>query len=343
MPSYPSVKEALRANAKTLLLAKRDGGKSSSSKSSKSSGSKSGSKKDKSGYIPRDLLKEGRDGLQLMREAYPAILEMNRMYGGQFAVLDAEISGKRLGAETKVINEQYPGFREAMLKSPEIAKANDAMQARLDETGASEIEHHLVSDAESDLDLGGQMSADEMRNVQQASRSATSARGLGTGSSAAIAEVFDRDTAMHARKRERQAFAANVDTQVQQRKASDASITANVGQAQMAYWDPQGRMFGKGGGSASLGAVNNLGSFGPFLGAAQNVGASNQASKLDWTKFQQGLDWDKEAFAQNMDFSRWATQYNAQQSAQNARATNKSNMWGAALGAVGSIAGAFLM
>jgi hypothetical protein len=133
-----------------------------------------------------------------------------------------------------------------------------------------------------------------------------------------------------------------VDAQVQQRKSNDASITANTSQALMAFWDPQARMFGRGGGSAALGQVSGPQSFSPFLDAAQDVGRSNQQTGADLFKFKKGLEWDKQAFQKNMDFSQWATQFNAQQSAANAAAQSKSNTTGAMIGAGASILAAFI-
>jgi hypothetical protein len=290
----------------------------------------------------RNVYQDGKDAIKVMRLAYPETLNLNRMYGADYAKTEAEIAGKRQGYETEAINKTYGGFREAMLRSPEVAKANSAMLNRLDETGPSKIEKKLVADAESDLNLGGHLSDDELRNVQQASRAASSARGMGTGTSAALAEVLERDGAVRQRLRERQSFASGVSGQVEARKAGDASITANIGQAQMAYWDPQVRTVGKGGGSASLGAVSGPSSFSPFLAAAGDVSKSNQSAKLEYGMHKENLKWDKDAFAQNQEYSRWATAYNADQSNANAAAARKSNLTGAGIGALGMLAYAFL-
>lgn len=313
-------------------------GKSGAKKSGKGKG-----KKEQGFHVPqRNVLHEGRQALKLMGEAYPKLLTLQQRYGSAFAKSETDIASARLGAETDAINTNYPGFREAMLRSPEVAEANSAMRNRLGETGPSAIEKRLVQQAGDDLALGGELSDDELRNVQQGSRAAASARGLSTGSTSALAEVLSRDGAVRQRLRERQGFASGVDAQVQSRKASDASITANIGQAQMAYWDPQSRMFGKGGGSASLGAVNPTGSFAPFLNAAGDVGRTNQEATLNYQMHKENLAWDKDAFSQNQDFSRWATEYNAGMSSANAKAQSKSNMTGSIIGTVGMIAAAFL-
>jgi len=153
--------------------------------------SKSKSSKEFQAYEPtvfeaprRDVLAEGRQGLQLMEEAYPRLLALNERFGSAFARNEVDTAAARSAAEAGAIRSQYPTFRDAMLSSPEVAKANTTLQARMDELGPSAIEDELGRQALSELQLGGALTPEEQRAASQSARAAYSARGLANGSPA---------------------------------------------------------------------------------------------------------------------------------------------------------------
>ena len=71
----------------------------------------------------------------------------------------------------------------------------------------TEISKELDAQALADLRLGGQLSPEEERAVQQSSREIFAARGMALSDPAAVAEVLARDSFARQRRGERQAFA----------------------------------------------------------------------------------------------------------------------------------------
>jgi len=281
----------------------------------------------------RDVLDEGRQGLQLMEEAYPRILALNERFGGAFARNEVDTARQRAAAESAAIKSDYPAFRESMLSSPEIAKANQTLQARMDELGPSEIEQEMGRQALDELKLGGALTPEEQRAASQAARAAFSARGLATGSPAAVAEVLARDSFGRQRQAERRTFAGGVDTQRTARKTADAASSNNLFNTSTAFWDPQLRLFGRGGSQVS-GQVSGPSTFSPFLGASQAVGAGNQQAAL----YTNQLNQVGEQYAQDRADTQWYSLWNANQSNTNAAAQRKSANTSAAISGAASIA-----
>lgn len=291
----------------------------------------------------RDLLKEGRQALQLMDEAYPRILATQQKYGKDFARTEVGIGEARGVAEAEAVGRSGGLMRESILKSsPEIAAANKAMMDRLGELGPSAIEREMNKQALEDLKLGGALSGEDVRLSSQSARAAMQARGLNGGRSAAVAEVLNRQTLADGRRNERRGFASGVDAQTQQRKAGDAAISNNTFNTLGAFWDPQQRLFGRGGSQVS-GQISGPGSYFPFLGAAQDVGQGNQQTQLGIL----GMNQQAQQFEMNRQDSNYWSMMNMRASDRNAAANRSSattNAWiGAAGGAAGLAALAFLL
>lgn len=287
----------------------------------------------------RDVLGEGRQGLQLMHEAYPQLLELQRKYGADFARSEVDIGEARGISEAAAVGRSGGLMRESILKtSPEIAAANQSMMDRLKELGPSQIEGELNKQALEDLRLKGSLSGEDIRSSQQAARAAMGARGMNSGRTAALSEVLNRQNFSDARKGERRQFASAIDAQVQQRKAGDAAISNNTFNTLGAFWDPQQRLFGRGGSQVS-GQVSGPNAFAPYLGAAQDVGRSNQATSMGIL----GMNQAAYEFGINRADSNYWNQQNMMASDRNARSQRNSNLLGAGIGALGSIGGAAIL
>jgi len=260
--------------------------------------------------LDRNLIHEGRQGLQLMEEAAPRIVSLQEQFGGRYAEGEVKAAEARSAAETAAIGRQAPAFRETVLKaSPEISAANAALMARLGELGPGEIEKEQERQALEELKLGGALTAEEQREASQAARAAWSARGLATSTPAAVGEVLNRVGATEARKAGRRAYASGVAAQGMARKASDAATANNSLNTLGSFWDPHNRIFGKAGSQVS-GQVYGPSSFGPYLQAANDVGSGNQRAQLgllqldeEARQFDLGLAWDQEAFGMNREDS----------------------------------------
>jgi hypothetical protein len=289
----------------------------------------------------RNLLKEGRQGIQLMQEAYPALYQLQSQYNPQFAQLEAQTGAARSMAETQAVNASGTSIRDAIRGgSPEIAASSDALLAQLKDVGASPLETELQQQALTDLKLGGQLSPEEARAAVQAARGASSARGLGQGTPAAVLEVLNRDAASRGRLDARRSFAAGVDTNAQQRKAGDRSYVLNALNQSDAIFDPYQRMYGNGGSQAS-GQISGPSQYGNYLSAATNAGATNQNAMLAGMQ----LDQDQKQFDINREDSYYFSNANMVNGNANAAAARKASMKqgmvtaGAGLAAAGIAAG----
>ena len=306
---------------------------------SKITGPKPTSKKDKNFKFEaqqRNLLAEGRDAIQLMREAYPALYDTQQAYNSKFAELEAQTGADRARAETAAVTASGTTVRDALRgASPEIAATGDALLAGIKGTGPSGIETELTNQALSELRMGGELSADELRQVVQGSRAASSARGLGMGNAAAISEVMNRAGMAEARKGARRSFAAGVDANSQQRRASDNSYVLNAGQAAMRDYDPYQRLYGKGG-SQATGTVSGPSQFGNYLSASSNVGAGNQDARMTAQKLQE----ERYQFGVNREDSNYWSRVNMDATNANAAAQRRSANSNAMMSTVGSLGGA---
>jgi hypothetical protein len=286
----------------------------------------------------RNLLQEGRDGLQLMREAYPVLYSLQNEWNPQFAQLEARTGAARSQAETAGVQASGTSIRDAIVNaSPEMQAGSTALLAQLGDVGASPLEQELQNQALSDLKMGGQLSPEETRAAIQSARGASSARGLGQGVPAAVLEVLNRDAASRGRLNDRRSFAAGVDTNSTQRKAGDRSFTLNAINQSQAMYDPYQRIYGSGGSQAS-GQVSGPAAYGNYLSAAGGVGTSNQNALLDMFRMNQaGYQFDTNR-ADSIAFS-GVNLNNANANAAAARSNATTN---ALLSNAGSIASAYV-
>lgn len=331
------------STASSKVVAKASTAKATSAKSSEKS-----KKEDEmpSYQAPeRDFLKEGRDAITVMKEAYPALYEVQSQYNPKFAQLEAQTAATRSAAEVAGVRASGTSIRDAIRgASPEIAASGDAMLRELGNTGPSDIESELKRQALDELRNGGSLSADETRQVQQGSRAAFTARGLGNGSPAAISEVMSRASAAEGRKSQRRAFAAGVDANAQQRTASDRSYVLNANAQAVAQYDPFQRIYGSGGSTAS-GTVGGPTQFGNYLGASGNAAAGNQQAAVNTNQlneqgrqYNMGVTEDSRQFEINRQDTATYTAQNREDSNRNAAAARKNATTNAVISGVGSLA-----
>jgi hypothetical protein len=241
----------------------------------------------------------------------------------------------------------------------DAATGRSALLASLNEdalaAGPSAISRALEQNALDELSLGGRLSADEARLVDQTSRAAFADRGLVRSNPAIVAEVMNRDAAQRARMRERQGFAGSVNQQLLGEQAQNRDFGTNVEQlnradaAQRAGFQTQ-----------RAGLLSNAVTINQAIDPAQqilagptNAGGATQ-SGLSLLNMSQstptmltGLQDQAYGAFLNRDESRYNAALNAAtaQDAANkqlaaARSAGKSAMIGSGIQAVGSLGGA---
>lgn len=124
-----------------------------------------------------------------------------------YTALEREETSKQRGADLRDV-QQYGGMYAKLFE--ELAPGYGKLEAEIDQPRNTEILDKLRGQALYELDLGGRLSADEERVVQQASRAAYASRGMEFSNPALINEVLSREGASRARLGERRNFAGAV-------------------------------------------------------------------------------------------------------------------------------------
>ena len=290
-----------------------------------------------------NLLKMGRDALQLQRESYPQQLQLQQEYGPQFAAADVGTANARASGEMAGINANGANFNRSLRSaSPEIDQATSAITGNLSQMGATDIEREQQRQALADLRLGGQLSADESRTANQAARAAFAARGLGRGQNAAIAEVMNREQYANSRRDQRRAYASAVDGQATSRRGADAAMGNNAMKTLGSFYDPQQRLYGRGG-SAVSGQVQGSSAGMPYLQTSSQAASANMNAQDAFQARKQ----EQYQFGVNREDSYYFSEQNLANGNANAAAARKASTTNAAIGAAGSAIGlaalAFMM
>lgn len=155
------------------------------------------------------------------------------------------------------------------------------LQAQADLAGTN-IEHQLQSQAEQDLALGRSLSPEQIRVSQQAARAGASARGLGTGTQSAVAEILNRDAYATARQDARRSFAGATNQLVEGNRQNRMTLAGNFSN-QAAGVRQNMSAIGLSGAAAYLNAdpyARALGSNIPTAGIAASSAMSGQIASL---------------------------------------------------------------
>ncbi len=329
-----SSSQAKKAQSKADAQAKKD----SAAAAKRSKSIKSSSSGMEAMEAPQiNLLQMGRDALQLQRESYPQQLELQRQYGADFARADVDTANARARAEMAGIEANGAAFNRSLRgASPEIDAATRGITNSLGELGASDIEREQQRQALVDLRLGGQLSAEEARTANQAARAAFGARGLNRGNPAAFGEVLNREQYSNARRDQRRSYASSVDGQQINRRTTDAAIANNAQNTLGSFYDPQMRLFGRGG-SAVSGQVSGPGQGMPYLQTAGNIATANLSAQSQF----QSLMQDDYQFGVNREDSNYWSGINMAATNRNAQAQLSASNTNGMLSAAGTAAGMF--
>lgn len=286
------------------------------------------------------LPKMAQDIVNLSQGSYYAqdwLVRAQQEYGPKQAAAEAATAGARSEAESGQVRSKYAGYRDALLQSsPEYKAAAEGFQAR---TGAANrIYGMLDQQAADELALGGALSGDEQREVSQASRGAWSDRGLATSGRAAIDEVLSRVSASNARKRERQAFAA-------QTAAQGSALATNNMSVAAAQFDPYQRLFGQGG-SQVTGTLGTDQLFTPYANPAVDIYQTDKNYSAAMAQIASAEHMQKLGFKHDMKMTDINARYSMQIADRNAAAAKsaaRTSLWGSGLGALGTLgAGAMI-
>ena len=209
-----------------------------------------------------------------------------------------QLEALQLGTIGKIsgnLDNQYTkDARAALGRSMEDTAGIRALGQMLrDQSGPTAIERSLQQQAENELALGRQLSAEEMRDAAQSARAAFAARGLASSMPSVAAEILNRDQFAQARESARRNFASGVNQMVTgnvfSRMGQAANTLGAAGQMdqqtanQLPAIDPYFRALGHSNiGAGITGNLTNM--MGQTFGNAQQMAgnvASFNANMLD--------------------------------------------------------------
>ena len=177
---------------------------------------------------PRNYYNETAGTLQAQVDLAPKVYENEAKYGSLYSLLglkqlETSLNGAdgQRGLTDILENDLYPSMsriqgkadsaqREADISSIETLGPRAIAALRASNPEQAALLSKLTQQAQSGLDEESGLSAGTMREIQQATRSAQAARGLGYGNTDAFNEALNVGTAADSRRRQNQAFAANM-------------------------------------------------------------------------------------------------------------------------------------
>lgn len=236
------------------------------------------------------------------------------------------------------------GNRINALGDQSSAVATAAQQRALG--GPSSIEQALYNQTASDLALGSRLNPEEERAASQQASNAFAMRGLGTGNSAAAADLLNRYSYGQARLGQRQQAASSANQMMEAGMNNRLSLasgllgnTSNLyGQAGGAYQNAAQLGFG------GANALVNLDPYQRALGTGVQLGSGiqGQSGQMIGNAFSNGqqLAGDVASFNQNMQGNLYNSYQNNQAAMYGAGLQANAALWGSAIGAVGQIGGA---
>ena len=193
-----------------------------------------------------------------------------------------------------------------------------------------------------ELSLGGQLTPEEERAVQQSAREAWSARGQVGGTPSAVTEVLDRESYARQRMREREAIAGVREAQNLSRQAMGQQFGQSQQAASLARQQAEQQY------ALGVGEFNRATTYAPLLlGAAQNVQTPSTGAIMG-----QGLSYGSDLFSTNLNMAAdifnsyqnnaaalMGAQMQAQMMGSAAKSAAGSAMGGSLIGAGGAVIG----
>lgn len=189
-------------------------------------------------------------------------------------IADVEALGSRATEAYRAANPQLAGLLDDQAAAARAANAPSA------------LEQELTRQAQSDLALGGSLNPAQRAQIEQASRAAFGARGLGRSQQAAIGEAYNALDYGRQLQNERRGFAGAANAQNMQRQQLGSGLLTQAAASQSANSiDPFMSILGRSSGASgqAQGLIGQSGAlqggptmFNPFSSDIMSIYAGNQ-------------------------------------------------------------------
>lgn len=179
--------------------------------------------------VTKSYAEQLQETLAAQKQAAPELLALSRQYIPEYAKLESEVATQIAQADLARTQGLMPGY--AGLESDYARMRQEAQQKALQERGAGFVGAYQAAGGAQDLlsglrkyaeqqqAMGGELSPEEQRMIDQQTRAGYAARGTALGGQSNLAEVMNRYAARTGRERERQGYAAQTAGFLQQQAA----------------------------------------------------------------------------------------------------------------------------
>ena len=179
--------------------------------------------------VTKSYAEQLQETLAAQKQVAPELLALSRQYIPEYAKLESEVATQIAQADFARTQGLMPSY--AGLESDYARMRQEAQQKALQERGAGFVgayqaaggAQNLLSGlrgyAEQQQALGGNISPEEQRMIDQQTRAGYAARGTALGGQSNLAEVMNRYSYRTGRERERQGYAAQTAGFLQQQAA----------------------------------------------------------------------------------------------------------------------------
>jgi hypothetical protein len=179
--------------------------------------------------VTKSYAEQLQETLAAQKQVAPELFALSQQYIPKYAELESQVATQIAQADVARARGLLPGYTSLEV---DYAKARqEAQQRALEQRGAGFIGAYQAAGgaqnllaglrkyAEQQQALGGELSPEEQRMLDQQARAGYAARGTALGGQANLAEIMNRYAARTGRERERQQFAAQTAGFLQQQAA----------------------------------------------------------------------------------------------------------------------------
>ncbi len=179
--------------------------------------------------VTKSYAEQLQETLAAQAQAAPQLLALSRQYIPEYAKLESEVATQIAQADLARTQGLLPGYTG--LEADYARARQQNQQQALQERGAGFVEAYQAAGGAKDLlgglrkyaeqqqALGGDISPEEQRMIDQQTRAGYAARGTALGGQSNLAEVMNRYSYRTGRERERQGYAAQTAGFLQQQAA----------------------------------------------------------------------------------------------------------------------------
>jgi hypothetical protein len=179
--------------------------------------------------VTKSYAEQLQETLAAQKQVAPELFALSQQYIPKYADLESQVATQIAQADVARTRGLLPGYTSLEV---DYAKARqEAQQRALEQRGAGFVGAYQAAGgaqnllaglrkyAEQQQALGGELSPEEQRMLDQQARAGYAARGTALGGQANLAEIMNRYAARTGRERERQQFAAQTAGFLQQQAA----------------------------------------------------------------------------------------------------------------------------